>query len=145
MKIEQISDQDFNSPRWEELGVSCIECGGCVYSCPTCTCFDLVDTRFIDSKGIEQIRVWDTCLFSSFSRLAGGTNPRKTLGKKYRQRTLKKLNFTKLWYGCHHCVGCGRCIEYCPGDIGIDKGILAMINFSTSSQEKRKWLLGDGT
>lgn len=136
-KINRISERDFDSPKWEEVGASCIECGGCVYVCPTCTCFDLLDTRFIDSERIEQIRVWDTCLFSSFSRMAGGVNPRKTLGEKYRQRTLKKLNFTKSWYDCHHCVGCGRCIEVCPGDIGIDIGILAMINFSTHSQEER--------
>jgi ferredoxin len=136
-KINKICELDFNSPKWEEVGASCIECGGCVYNCPTCTCFDLLDTRFIDSEGIEQIKVWDTCLFSSFSRMSGGVNPRKNLGEKYRQRTLKKLNFTKSWYGCHHCVGCGRCIECCPGDIGIDIGILTMINFSINSQENK--------
>ncbi|MHA1917377.1 MAG: 4Fe-4S dicluster domain-containing protein [Candidatus Ranarchaeia archaeon] len=134
--LKEIGDLVFDDPEWDELAKSCIECGGCVFVCPSCTCFDLIDKEYIDSESIEHVRYWDACLLSSFTRMAGGENPRKTKGSRYRQRTYKKLHYTKLWYGSYHCVGCGRCIAICPGDIGIDKGISTMIKLRRKIQKE---------
>ncbi len=61
---------------WEEIGNRCLECGGCTYVCPACTCFTVTD-RQVGPEEIERVRIWDSCALGGFTRMAGGHNPRR--------------------------------------------------------------------
>ncbi len=103
---------------WESVASRCFECGGCVYECPLCTCFNVIDWKEKDNKG-TRMRLWDTCMFKGFTKMAGNVLP---AGKKI-MRT-KRWYFHKLLYypeqfGRFGCVGCGRCTITCPGRIDI--------------------------
>lgn len=105
---------------WERLGSKCIVCGGCVYVCPTCTCFTVTDRVFAPENG-ERIRSWDTCLYSGFTREASGHNPRPTQGSRLKRRHEHKLlyyNGVDIQGALSGCVGCGRCSDFCPVHIG---------------------------
>lgn len=101
-------DEDFR-----DYASRCVECGGCVYVCPTCFCFYVTD----DVRGRE--RLWDTCMYEGFQKVAAGINPRATLTSRLRNRMLHKLAYFREIHGVHGCVGCGRCVEVCLGRIDI--------------------------
>jgi len=107
----------FEDPAWARFSEACIGCGTCAYICPTCYCFDIdTETR----KDIAQeFRCWDCCMFSDYSRMAGGHNPRPTKKERLRNRYLHKLAYFDERYGKTLCVGCGRCISKCPAHLDI--------------------------
>jgi len=103
---------------WDSVAVRCFECGGCVYNCPVCTCFNVIDRAVTPDSG-RRVRIWDTCMFKGFTRMAGGAVPAE-----------RKINRTKRWFyhklvhwpeqfGTFGCVGCGRCAISCPGTIDM--------------------------
>ncbi len=96
-----------SDPIWKEKGKACMRCGGCNYACPTCVCFNV-----IDQKG-ERKRIWDGCLLSGFTLLAGGENPREELHDRIIQRYFHKFQYTKVNDNYYSCVGCGRCSVVC--------------------------------
>jgi ferredoxin len=100
---------------WRKLGERCIGCGGCSYVCPTCHCFDVRDISVGESG--RRLRYWDSCIFSGFTRMAGGVNPRETKESRMKQRYNCKFNYFFERYGMFGCVGCGRCTDVCPGNI----------------------------
>ncbi len=100
---------------WRELAVNCIECGGCVYNCPLCTCFTVTDREYDDH--MERVRIWDTCLLKGFTWRAGGIFPEKEKVKRIKRWYFHKLVHQKETAGCHGCVGCGRCARTCPSGI----------------------------
>lgn len=107
----------FEDPAWARFSEACIGCGACSFICPTCYCFD------IDSEtrgGIaDEFRCWDCCMFSDYSRMAGGHDPRPTKKERLRNRYLHKLAYFDERYGRTLCVGCGRCISKCPAGLDI--------------------------
>lgn len=103
---------------WQRVTDRCFECGGCVYECPLCTCFTVLDRKY-ESGMVERSRVWDACLFKGFTRMSGGVLPAE-----------KRILRTKRWFyhklinypdtlGAFGCVGCGRCTITCPGRIDM--------------------------
>jgi sulfhydrogenase subunit beta (sulfur reductase) len=104
---------------WEQIGRRCMECGGCSYVCPTCTCFTVAD-RPVSAEMTERVRLWDACALSGFTRMAGGHNPRKAVHDRRNRRFFRKLShyFVQRELSVA-CVGCGRCVEVCHGDIGM--------------------------
>ncbi len=109
-----------NEGLWEELGRKCISCGGCVYVCPSCTCFNVVDQTSSLENG-ERIRTWDTCLYGGFTNEASGHNPRGTQALRLKRRHEHKLlyyNAIDIQDALCGCVGCGRCSDFCPVHIG---------------------------
>jgi len=109
----------FESPIWEEIHEKCIKCGICTYLCPACHCFDVQDET-IGEKG-RRVRNWDSCMFPKFTLHASGHNPRPTQKERWRQRIMHKFDYLKTNVGDYGCVGCGRCVEYCPVNLDIRK------------------------
>jgi len=107
----------FEDPAWARFSEACIGCGTCAYICPTCYCFDIDTERHKDSA--MEFRCWDCCMFSDYSRMAGGHNPRPTKKERLRNRYLHKLAYFDERYGKTLCVGCGRCILKCPAHLDI--------------------------
>jgi ferredoxin len=115
--VKEKLDQMFDHPLWEDITKKCLTCGTCTYVCPTCYCFDISQSNRM--KIGERYRCWDSCMFSVYSEMAGGHNPRADKLSRVRQRFMHKLCFFEDRYGKSLCVGCGRCIQKCPVALDI--------------------------
>lgn len=105
---------------WPEMAAKCVECGACNFACPTCHCFLLADTKISDQKEkFERLKLWDSCQYAGFARVAGGGNPRKRREERFKNRFDKKFDFFYKHLNLYACTGCGRCIEGCPAGIDI--------------------------
>jgi ferredoxin len=103
---------------WESVSVRCFECGGCVYNCPVCTCFNVIDRPVAPDSG-KRIRLWDTCMFKGFTRMAGGVLPAEAKINRTKRWFHHKLVHWPAQFGAFGCVGCGRCAVSCPGKIDM--------------------------
>lgn len=115
----------FNASFWDDIAFSCINCGTCTFLCPTCWCFDIQDETTYDQG--DRIRNWDSCMFPLFTLHASGHNPRSEKVQRVRQRFMHKLKYYVDKYDNGiACVGCGRCVKYCPVNIDIREVIRLM-------------------
>jgi ferredoxin len=104
-------------PAWEAVAERCLTCGNCTLACPTCFCATLEDITDLSGEAAERWRVWDSCFSLDYSYIAGGSV--RASGKaRYRQWLTHKLGTWRDQFGTFGCVGCGRCITWCP--VGID-------------------------
>ncbi|OPX34716.1 hypothetical protein B1H10_02955 [candidate division KSB1 bacterium 4484_188] len=110
-------ERHLDSEIWADLGKTCVECGICTQICPTCHCFLLYDLPREDRY--ERIRVWDSCFFAGYSRMAGGLTPRLKLADRFKNRFYHKFDSYVTNFGVEACTGCGRCIEGCMGNIDL--------------------------
>ncbi len=115
--LQKIVQKGYNANTWKDFCISCVECGACNFICCTCHCFLLADTR--DKNNSPRLRVWDSCQYANFARVAGGANPLKRREQRLRNRFVKKFDFFVDNLGMPACEGCGRCIEACPAKIDI--------------------------
>jgi ferredoxin len=106
-----------DSPRWQEVATRCLACANCTLACPTCFCSSVEDVSDLDGEHADRWRRWDSCFNPGFSYLHGG-EVRKTTAARYRQWLTHKLGTWVEQFGTSGCVGCGRCIAWCP--VGID-------------------------
>ena len=106
-----------NHPRWDEVAARCLTCGNCTNVCPTCFCTTIEDTTDLAGSTAERVRRWDSCFILDFSYIHGG-NVRSSSRSRYRQWMTHKLAHWIDQFGSSGCVGCGRCITWCP--VGID-------------------------
>ncbi|MHA7817621.1 MAG: 4Fe-4S dicluster domain-containing protein [Pseudohaliea sp.] len=104
-------------PRWEEIADRCLACGNCTLACPTCFCSDIEDTADLTGAVAERWQQWGSCFNASFSYTHGGSM-RGSTAARYRQWLTHKLSAWVEQFGSSGCVGCGRCITWCP--VGID-------------------------
>jgi ferredoxin len=113
---------DDGDASWQKFAADCVECAACTNVCPTCHCFYLYD-QVLGAEAFERVRTWDSCLLSSYHRMAGTPNmkptPRPELRSRLANRVLHKFSYSPEQYGLLGCVGCGRCIEACLGAIDI--------------------------
>jgi ferredoxin len=116
---------NLDHPQWEEIGQRCLSCANCTQVCPTCFCWDVTDGVTLNNNETRRERVWDSCFNPGYSYQAGG-NTRPSIQSRYRQWLSHKLGSWPQQYGMLGCVGCGRCITWCPAKIDLTKEIPIM-------------------
>jgi ferredoxin len=115
--LKELLQGNLTHPRWDEVAERCLACGNCTSVCPTCFCTTVEDHSDLLGSSAERIRKWDSCFTMDFSYIHGGS-VRKTGSSRYRQWMTHKLASWIDQFGTSGCVGCGRCITWCP--VGID-------------------------
>ena len=113
------------SEEWYGHVRTCIECGACLFSCPTCHCFLLYDQEG-DTAEFQRVKEWDACVYAGYSKMAGGGSPRFGLMERFRHRYLHKFEYYPKNFGFEACTGCGRCVEGCMGNIDMRKTFKAL-------------------
>lgn len=115
--LKELLQANPNHPRWDEVAGRCLTCGNCTNVCPTCFCNTVEDTTDLSGTTAERVRRWDSCFTLEFSYIHGGS-VRSSTRSRYRQWMTHKLAHWVDQFGSSGCVGCGRCITWCP--VGID-------------------------
>jgi len=115
----------FEHPHWDDVGARCLACGNCTMVCPTCFCTTVEDSSSIDGASAERWRKWDSCFTQNFSYIHGGS-VRMSIKSRYRQWLTHKLAAWIDQFGSSGCVGCGRCITWCPAGIDITREVAAL-------------------
>ena len=105
-------------PRWQATAARCLACANCTMVCPTCFCTTVEDTSGLLPDQAARWRRADSCFTLGFSYIHGGS-VRATIAARYRQWLLHKLATWHDQFGTTGCVGCGRCIAWCPAGIDI--------------------------
>jgi ferredoxin len=108
---------NLNHPRWDQVAGRCLSCTNCTMVCPTCFCSSVADVTDLSGEHVERQRKWDSCFNIDFSYIHGG-EVRDQIRSRYRQWLTHKLASWIDQFGTSGCVGCGRCITWCP--VGID-------------------------
>lgn len=104
-------------PRWDDAASRCLSCTNCTLVCPTCFCSGVADATDVSLEHAERVRSWDSCFNPDFAQVHGG-NFRPSIRGRYRQWLTHKFASWHDQFGLSGCVGCGRCITWCP--VGID-------------------------
>jgi ferredoxin len=112
-------------PRWDDVAERCLTCGNCTLVCPTCFCSSVEDTTDLTGEEASRTRVWDTCFSLDYSYIHGGS-VRASARSRYRQWLTHKLGTWHDQFGTSGCVGCGRCITWCPVGIDITAEVAAL-------------------
>ena len=123
--IKDLLYKNFDSPRWDAVSSRCLSCANCTMVCPTCFCTTVEDVSDLSGEHAERWRNWDSCFTLSFSYIHGGSI-RTSNKARYRQWITHKLAAWIDQFGTLGCVGCGRCITWCPAGIDITEEIQAL-------------------
>ena len=115
--LAELLAESLESSRWEKIAQRCLACANCTMACPTCFCYNVYDYTDLRAKHAERRRRWGSCFTLEFSYM-GGQNARTSIASRYRQWMVHKLSTWHEQFGSSGCVGCGRCITWCP--VGID-------------------------
>ncbi len=112
-------------PHWTEVGERCLSCTNCTMVCPTCFCCSVDEVTDLNTGEVERQRQWDSCFHEEFSSL-NGRPVRNDIRSRYRQWLTHKLATWHDQFGTSGCVGCGRCITWCPVGIDITAEVAAL-------------------
>jgi len=123
--IKELLLGNLEHPRWNHVADRCLTCGNCTMVCPTCFCTTVEDHTDLTGRSAERIRKWDSCFTMDFSYIHGGS-VRQTSRSRYRQWITHKLASWIDQFGTSGCVGCGRCITWCPVGIDITEEVAAI-------------------
>lgn len=132
MDVDGLRDLLMNNiehPHWDTVAERCLSCANCTMVCPTCFCTSVEDSSDLTGMNSERSRRWDSCFSMDHSYLTGGSVHR-SVKSRYRQWLTHKLATWVDQFGEAGCVGCGRCITWCPAGIDITEEVNAIRNSS---------------
>jgi formate hydrogenlyase subunit 6/NADH:ubiquinone oxidoreductase subunit I len=112
-------------PRWDNVAERCLSCANCTLVCPTCFCSTVDEVSDLTNDEVIRKRRWDSCFNFEFSHVSGGP-VRNNIRSRYRQWLTHKLASWIDQFGTSGCVGCGRCITWCPVAIDITEEVAAI-------------------
>ncbi len=113
-------------PRWDDVAGRCLSCTNCTLVCPTCFCSAVEDVNSLDGERAERVQRWDSCFTLGHSTLHGAGSVRGDTRSRYRQWLTHKLSTWWDQFGVSGCVGCGRCIAWCPAGIDLTEEVAAI-------------------
>ncbi|WP_261717504.1 4Fe-4S dicluster domain-containing protein [Streptomyces sp. FZ201] len=114
-----------DAQRWDDVAERCLTCGNCTMVCPTCFCVTTEEVTDLTGDHTERWQRWDSCFDLDFSYLHGGP-VRASARSRYRQWLTHKLSTWHDQFDSSGCVGCGRCISWCPVGIDITEEVTAL-------------------
>lgn len=120
-------------PRWDEVATRCLSCTNCTMVCPTCFCSSVEEVSDLAGDHVERRRRWDSCFNVDFAYMNGG-NVRHNIRSRYRQWLTHKLASWIDQFDTSGCVGCGRCITWCPVGIDLTEEVAAIRSSSVADQ-----------
>ncbi len=123
--IRDLLLSNLEHPRWDDVAQRCLTCGNCTMVCPTCFCTTIEDVTDLANTSVERNERWDSCFTIDYSHIHGGS-VRVTPRSRYRQWMTHKLATWFDQFGTSGCVGCGRCITWCPVGIDITEEVAAI-------------------
>ncbi|WP_425587274.1 4Fe-4S dicluster domain-containing protein [Streptomyces mexicanus] len=129
--LRELMAGTLDAPRWDDVAGRCLTCGNCTMVCPTCFCTTTEDVTDLTGDHAERWRLWDSCFDLDFSHLHGGP-VRASTRSRYRQWMTHKLGTWYDQFGSSGCVGCGRCIVWCPVGIDITEEAAALHDWTRS-------------
>ena len=115
--LRELLLSQLDHPHWQDVAERCVACGNCTMVCPTCFCSSVTDVSDLTGDHVRRERQWTSCFTAEHSYMNSGV-VRKTTASRYRQWLTHKLATWIDQFGTSGCVGCGRCITWCP--VGID-------------------------
>lgn len=130
--LNELLMSNLEHPRWDEVATRCLSCANCTLVCPTCFCTSVEDASDLSGQHAERWRRWDSCFTMNFSYIHGGS-VRASAKSRYRQWMTHKLATWIDQFGSSGCVGCGRCITWCPVGIDITEEVRAIRGCETSA------------
>ena|SRR5271157_2647852 len=135
--IKDLLYRNMEHPRWEDVATRCLTCSNCTMVCPTCFCTTVEDVTDLAGEHAERWRKWDSCFTMDFSYIYGGSI-RSSTKSRYRQWMTHKLASWIDQFGTSGCVGCGRCITWCPVGIDITEEVRAIRESESASTKAAK-------
>jgi sulfhydrogenase subunit beta (sulfur reductase) len=132
--IKELLYENLEHPHWDDVAERCLSCANCTMVCPTCFCSTVEDVTDITGAHAERWQKWDSCFTMDFTYLHGG-EVRTSTKSRYRQWLTHKLASWQDQFGSSGCVGCGRCITWCPPAIDLTEEI-AQIRDSETQNSK---------
>ena len=138
--VKELLYRNLEHPRWDDVAARCLSCANCTMVCPTCFCTTVEDVTDLTGEHAERWQRWDSCFTQGFSHIHGGS-VRPSTKAKYRQWMTHKLATWFDQFGTSGCVGCGRCITWCPVGIDITEEVKAI---RQSEQTARRGDRGEG-
>jgi len=123
--LKELLYRNYEHPQWDNVATRCLTCANCTMVCPTCFCTTVEDVTDLTGEHAERWRKWDSCFAMDFSYIHGGS-VRATTKSRYRQWMTHKLATWIDQFGESGCVGCGRCITWCPVGIDITEEVRAI-------------------
>ncbi len=124
-QIKELLYRNYGHARWDHVAARCLTCGNCTFVCPTCFCTTVEDFTDLSGQQAERRRRMDVCFTMDFSYIHGGSI-RSSARSRYRQWMTHKLATWIDQFGVSGCVGCGRCITWCPVAIDITEEVHAI-------------------
>jgi formate hydrogenlyase subunit 6/NADH:ubiquinone oxidoreductase subunit I len=123
--LRELMAGSHHAARWDDVASRCLTCGNCTMACPTCFCTTIEDATDLTGEHAQRWERWDSCFDLDFSYLHGGSI-RSSPKSRYRQWLTHKLGTWHDQFGSSGCVGCGRCIVWCPVGIDITEEVAAL-------------------
>ena len=123
--IVELLDRNIEHLEWDKVARRCLSCGNCTMVCPTCFCSTVSDSSDLDARRVSRTRHWESCFTHQFSYTTMGPH-RHTIRGRYRHWIRHKLGTWWEQFGTSGCVGCGRCITWCPVGIDLTEEIAAI-------------------